>query len=135
MNGERKRGLQKWQLGLGVAIALAMVGVGIYFLAANPVRAQVVRDLLIILLALEVLAVGMLLGVLAWQIYCLVRTLQEEVLPILKSSQEAANTVKGTAAFVGDHVIRPIAKASGYLAGLREAAMVLTGRSRNGRSS
>lgn len=135
MNDDQKRGLQKWQLGLGAAAILAVVGVGIYFLAANPVRAQVVRDLLIILLALEVLAVGVLLGVLTWQIYRLIHTLQEEILPILRSSQEAANTVKGTAAFVGDHVVRPIAKASGYLAGLREAAMVLTGHPRDGRSS
>jgi hypothetical protein len=135
MNGDRKQGLLKWQFGVGAAVALGMVGAGIYFLAANPVRAQVVRDLLIILLALEVLAVGILLGILAWQLYGLARTLQEELLPILRSSQEAANTVKGTATFVGDHVVRPIAKASGYLAGLREAAAVLISRSRDGKSS
>ncbi len=133
MNGDGKRGLLKWQLGLGAGVVLVMLGVGGYFLAVNPLRAQVVRDLLIILIALEVLAVGALLGVFTWQVYRLVRTLQEEILPILRSSQEAANTVKGTAAFVGDHVVRPIAKASGYLAGLREAAAVLTGLSRDGR--
>lgn len=135
MNGDRKRSLQKWQIGLGVAVVLVILGAVTYFLAANPMRAQVVRDLFIILIALEVLAVGVLLGVLAWQMYQLVRMLQEEILPILRSSQEAANTVKGTAAFVGDHVVRPIAKASGYLAGLRGAAAVLTGRSRDGKSS
>lgn len=133
MNGDGKRGLQKWQLGLGAGVVLTMLGMGVYFLAINPLRAQVVRDLLIILIALEVLAVGVLLGVFTWQVYRLVRTLQEEILPILRSSQEAANTVKGTAVFVGDHVVRPIAKASGYLAGLREAAAVLTGLSRDGR--
>ncbi|HEY64166.1 MAG TPA: hypothetical protein G4O02_06300 [Caldilineae bacterium] len=132
MNGETRQGIRKWQIVLAIIVILALIGLAIYALVTKPQRAQVVRDLFIIFIAVEVLAVGVLLGVLIWQIYRLLRTLQEEILPILHSTQEAANTVKGTASFVGEHVASPIAKASGYLAGLREAAAVLAGRTRDG---
>jgi 4-amino-4-deoxy-L-arabinose transferase-like glycosyltransferase len=132
MDDNTRQGPRKWQLGLGVVIVLVLIGLAIYSLAINPMRAQVVRDLFIIFIAVEVLAVGVLLGILTWQIYQLVRMLQEEILPILKSTQEAASTVKGTASFVGEHVVSPIARASGYVAGLREAIAVLAGRSRDG---
>ena len=128
MDGASKQGIQRWQIGLAVALVLVLVGGVIYFLASNPVRAQVVRDLFIIFIALEVLIVGALLSILIWQIYRLIRMLQEEIVPVLRSTQEAANTVKGTASFVGEHVVSPVAKASGYLAGLREATAVLTKR-------
>ncbi len=134
MNEQKaQQGTRRWQIWLGVAVVLLLVGLAVYFLASNPVRAQVVRDLFIILIAVEVLAVGVLLSILIWQIYQLVQMLREEILPILESTQEAASTVKGTASFVGEHVVSPIAKASGYLAGLREAAAVLAGRSQDGK--
>ena len=93
------------------------------------------RDLFIIFIALEVLIVGALLSILIWQIYRLIRMLQEEIVPVLRSTQEAANTVKGTASFVGEHVVSPVAKASGYLAGLREAVSVATRRRPGGVTS
>ncbi len=135
MDGASKQGIQKWQIGLAVALVLVLVGGVIYFLASNPVRAQVVRDLFIIFIALEVLIVGALLSILIWQIYRLIRMLREEIVPVLRSTQEAANTVKGTASFVGEHVVSPVAKASGYLVGLREAASVLTQRRPGGVTS
>ncbi len=132
MNGETRQGIRKWQIGLIAAIILALIGLAVYALAVKPVRAQVVRDLFIIFISIEVLAVGVLLSILIWQIYQLIRTLQEEVLPILRSTQDAADTVKETASFVSERVVSPIAKASGYIAGLREAAATLAGRSRDG---
>ncbi|MCD6290759.1 MAG: hypothetical protein J7M34_09685 [Anaerolineae bacterium] len=125
MNNEGKQGIRKWQAGLAIAIILVLIGLAIYALAVNPVRAQIVRDLFIIFIAIEVLAVGVLLSVLIWQVYQLVRMLREEVLPILESGQEAADTVRATTSFIGEHIVSPIAKASGYIAGLREAATTL----------
>jgi ABC-type sulfate transport system permease subunit len=60
MDGASKQGIQRWQIGLAVALVLVLVGGVIYFLASNPVRAQVVRDLFIIFIALAVLIVGVL---------------------------------------------------------------------------
>jgi hypothetical protein len=91
-----------------------------------------VRDLSIIILALESLVVGVLLGVLIVQVTRLIRMLRDEVMPILYSTQETLGTVRGTTTFVSDRVVQPVVKLSSYSAGVRQAVHVLFGRS-NGR--
>ena len=92
-----------------------------------------VRDLSIIILALESLVVGVLLSVLIVQVTRLIRMLRDEVMPILYSTQETLGTVRGTATFVSDRVVQPVVKMSSYTAGVRQAVSVLFGRN-NGRS-
>jgi hypothetical protein len=91
-----------------------------------------VRDLSIIILALESLVVGVLLSVLIVQVTRLIRMLRDEVMPILYSTQETLGTVRGTATFVSDRVVQPVVKVSSYTAGVRQAVSVLFGRN-NGR--
>jgi hypothetical protein len=77
--------------------------------------------------------IGLLLAVLVIQVIRLVRLLREEVMPILNSTQETVGTVRGTAAFVSDHLVQPMVKVSSYAAGARRAVSMLFGRSgRNG---
>jgi hypothetical protein len=92
-----------------------------------------VRDLSIIILALESLVVGVLLSILIVQVTRLIRMLRDEVMPILYSTQETLGTVRGTTTFVSDRVVQPVVKLSSYSAGVRQAVHVLFGRS-NGRS-
>ena len=91
-----------------------------------------VRDLSIIILALESVVVGVLLGILIVQVTRLVRLLRDEVMPILLSTQETLGTIRGTTTFVSDHVVQPVVKVSSYTAGVRQAVNVLFSRS-NGR--
>jgi hypothetical protein len=91
----------------------------------------IARDLSIIILALESIVVLVLLSILVVQVMRLVRLLREEVMPILKSTQDTVSTVRGTADFMGDHLVQPVVKASSYAAGARQAINVLFGR-RNG---
>jgi len=86
------------------------------------------RDIAIVILALESIVIGVLLAVLVIQVIRLVRLLREEVMPILRSTQETASTVRGTATFVSDRVIQPVVKVSSYTAGVRQAVSVLFGR-------
>jgi hypothetical protein len=86
------------------------------------------RDIAIIVLALETIMIGVLLAVLVIQVIRLVKLLREEVMPILRSTQETASTVRGTATFVSDRVIQPVVKISSYTSGVRRAVSVLFGR-------
>lgn len=88
----------------------------------------IARDIAIIVLALESIAIGVLLAVLVIQVIRLVKLLREEVLPILNSTQETVSTVRGTASFVSDHVVQPVVKVSSYAAGARQAMSTLFGR-------
>jgi hypothetical protein len=76
-----------------------------------PQVLEVLRDIFIILMAVESLAIGILLIVLVVQIMNLTQLLREEVLPILNSTNETVDTVKQTTAFVSDVVVSPLLKA------------------------
>lgn len=91
------------------------------------------RDIAIIVLALESIIIGILLAVLVIQVMKLVRMLREEVMPILRSTQDTVSTVRGTADFVSDHLVQPVVKASSFAAGARQAVSAIFRRS-NGRN-
>jgi hypothetical protein len=93
------------------------------------------RDLSIVIVALEVIVINIMLVALIIQITRLTRLLREEVLPILYSTQETVSTVRGTATFVGDRVVQPVVKISSFSAGLRGSVASLfrgPGRSERG---
>jgi hypothetical protein len=67
-----------------------------------------VRDIAIIIIALQTIVIGVLLGVLIWQIWRLVKIVQTEVMPIIEDTQATVNTVRGTATFVSHNVVEPV---------------------------
>jgi len=78
-----------------------------------------VRDIGIILLALESLIIGALLALLLLQIRRLARLLEEEIRPLLDSTNKTIGTVQGTTEIVSETVVSPLVRISSYLAGLR----------------
>jgi hypothetical protein len=90
------------------------------------VMAQV-RDVAIIVLAVESIVVGVLIAILTMQVYQLVKLVREELAPILKATQETIGTVKGTATFLSDNVVSPVVTVAGYVSGVRRAAKALVG--------
>jgi hypothetical protein len=79
----------------------------------------VLRDAAIVFVAFETMVVGVLLVVLMLQVQSLVVLLRDEVRPMLEAINETLATVRGTTEFVSQNVVTPVAKWSGYLAGLR----------------
>lgn len=86
-----------------------------------------IRDIAIIIVALEILILNALLIVLVWQIWRLVKMIQTEVKPIIQDTQETVGTVRGTADFVSENVVEPVVATSSKLAGWRRTASVLRG--------
>lgn len=72
-----------------------------------------IRDIAIIVVALESIFVFILLGVLVWQIWRLTKLLQTEIKPVLQDAQETINTLKATTTFMSDSVVQPAVRASG----------------------
>ncbi len=102
----------------GVVVIVALLGVAIYFLLQPYTPTDKIRDIFIIVVALETLVIGVALIVLIMQLASLINLLQNEVRPILNATNETVNTLRGTAQFLGEEVIEPVMKLSGYLAGL-----------------
>ena len=87
-----------------------------------------VRDLAIILLALESLVIGVVLVVLILEIRNLARLLGEEMKPILDSADETVRTVRGTTTFVSETLVNPMIRASSFASGVMQALRILTRR-------
>ncbi len=79
-----------------------------------------VRDIFIIVLALESLLLGVALVVLVVQLAVLTNLIQNEVKPILSSAKDAVSTLKGTSKFVSERAVKPIITVSSFVAGSRK---------------
>ncbi|MBE2185135.1 MAG: hypothetical protein IAE89_17015 [Anaerolineae bacterium] len=105
---------------LGVVVLLFVITL---LLAANNIEQteqmiRLLRDLMIIFLALEGILVILALAILIIQIAQLVNIIQNEVQPILENTQEAVETANVTARFVSKNVAGPMVAFSGFFAGL-----------------
>ena len=119
---QRQQELENRRMMIGVTIGaivlLALLGVAIYFLLQPATPTDKIRDIFIIVVALESLVIGVALIVLVIQLASLINLLQNEVKPILKATTDTVNNLRGTAEFLGENAVEPIIKLNGYLAGL-----------------
>jgi predicted PurR-regulated permease PerM len=117
---EREKEMKRTMTGvaIGAVVLLVLLGVAIYFLLQPGTPTDKIRDVFIIVVALESLVIGVALVVLVVQLASLINLLQNEVRPILKATTETVNNLRGTAEFLGDNVVEPVIKLNGYLAGL-----------------
>jgi len=103
---------------VGAIILLILLGVAIFFLLQPGTPTDRIRDVFIIVVALESLVIGVAMIVLVLQLASLINLLQNEIRPILHATNETVNTLRGTAEFLGESVVEPVIKLNGYMAGL-----------------
>ena len=122
---ERKQKALVASIIAGVVLILVLLGVAIYFLMQPTAPTDKIRDVFIIVVALESLVIGVALIVLIVQLASLINLLQNEVRPILNATNETVNSLRGTAEFLGENVVEPVIKLNGYLAGLKRMLELL----------
>jgi membrane protein implicated in regulation of membrane protease activity len=112
---------------IGAAVLLiALIVLAVFFLIRMPAEDTArVRDIFIIFMALESLLLGMVLIILIVQIARLTNLMQNEIKPILESTQETVSTLKGTTAFMSDNLVQPVMKMNEYLAAIGQLAAIL----------
>jgi len=129
---------------LVAVFVLGLVGALVVALVADPDDAAnwvgIIRDVFIIVLAMEGMLMGIALIVLILQLAALVNVLQNEIKPIVDNANETVTTVRGTTQFVSQNVVEPVIKFGALTAGvgavLREVLGIrrALGRSKNGKS-
>jgi heme/copper-type cytochrome/quinol oxidase subunit 2 len=105
-----------------IIIILALVVLATIFLV-NPENSQTteqIRDIFIIFMALESLLIGIALVILIVQLSTLINLLQNEIRPIINSTSETVNTLKGTAKFVSDNLSEPVIKINQMMAMIKK---------------
>ena len=109
---------------LYILIAVVIIGLlvtGIVLLAtAGNTTTTMVRDIFIILMALESIVIGVALVILVIQLSSLINLLQNEIKPILQNTSDTVNTLKGTTTFLSDNLATPVIKLNSSVAGLRK---------------
>ena len=103
-----------------LVIVAALVAATVILLEQPADTTGKVRDVFIIFMALESLVIGAALVILIIQLSILTNLLQNEIKPILNSTNETVNTLRGTAVFLSDNLAEPIMKLNEYLAGLKK---------------
>jgi len=122
-----ERGTRSAQRGLVITIVVLIV-LGLLLLAAAILLAanaqdagpsvRVVRDLLIIVMSLEIIIVGAAFTLFLIQLARLVNLIHNEVEPLIDAASETVNTVRGTAAFLSKNLVEPVTAVNSTLRGV-----------------
>jgi hypothetical protein len=116
---------------IGGIIILAGLIAAIVYLASPGSPTERIRDIFIIFMALEFVVIGLALVILIVQLATLINLLQNEIRPILESTNETANTLRGTAVFLSDNLTEPVIKLNEYVVAIRRLVeLVGLGRKR-----
>ena len=106
-----------------VAIILLLI-TGLVFavigLMQDSATTAKIRDIFLIFMAFESLIIGAAMVILVIQVASLVNLLQNEIRPILKSTSETVDTLRGTTAFLSENMVEPVIKLNSYLAGFKK---------------
>ena len=104
-------------IGAVLLVALLITGVVVLLRADNATTGRV-RDVFIIFMALESFVIGIAMVVLIVQMATLINLLNNEIRPIIRSTNETVNTIKGTVFFLSDNLSEPVIKLNEYIAGI-----------------
>ena len=109
---------KKALLAIGAVLVLGLIVAGLILLLQPGTDTGRIRDIFIIFMALEFLLIGIVMIILIIQLARLTLLLQNEISPILQSTNETANTLRGTTFFLSEHLVEPVLKMNQYLAGM-----------------
>ena len=113
-------------IGVGVLVVFLVASAfAVIAMLRSPEQTQTIRDIVIVFMAGEALLIGLALVLLIVQLARLTALLQNEIRPILTSTQETLDTVRGTTAFLGNNLVDPVIKANSSLAAVRRAIDLL----------
>jgi len=130
--GEVERPLGRQRLWIAAAAVVALVlAVGVAFgvlaLVQNPAQAETLRDIVIIFMGAESLLLGLALVILMVQLARLTALLQDEVRPMLRSTNDTLDTLRGTTRFLSDNLVSPVIRANGAAAAVRRMLDLVRG--------
>jgi hypothetical protein len=108
-----------------IAFLIALLIGFFLWLALPSTNTAKVRDIFIIFMALQSMLLGLAMIVLIIQLARLTNLLQNEIKPILDSTNETVSNLRGTTVFLSDNLVGPVIKMNEYLAGFSQFVSVL----------
>lgn len=112
-------------VGFAVLVLLVVIILAIIYLLQPTTPTAKIRDVFIIFMALESLLLGLALVILMVQVARLTNLLENEIKPILQSTNETISTLRGTTTFLSDNLVEPVIKVNEYSAGLQQVLKLI----------
>ena len=109
----------------GVVILVLIIAAAVLLIRADNETTARVRDVFIIFMALKSIVIGAALVILIVQLATLINLLQNELKPIIKSTNETVHTLRGTVVFISDNLTEPIIRLNSALAGMKHVLDLL----------
>jgi predicted membrane-bound spermidine synthase len=123
MSPDQKKGLII--AGVVVLIIFVIIGGFTVFLLQPTTDTAKIRDVFIIFMALISLLTGVSLVVLMVQLARLINLLNNEIKPILDSTNTTISNLRGTTIFLSDNLVEPVIKLNEYMAGFSQLISVV----------
>lgn len=105
---------------IAILVFAGLVTGAIFLLNTDAATAAKVRDVFIIFMAFESIIIGAALVILTIQLAILINLIQNEIKPILDTTNETISTIRGTANFLSSNLVEPVIKLNEYVAALRK---------------
>ena len=124
---ERIEKSRAWVVAIVLLLALIITGLilAVISMVNNPDQTEIIRDIVIIFMAVESSLIGIVMIILITQLARLTAMLQNEIKPILDSTNETLNTLRGTTTFLSNNLVDPVVKANSVITALRRAIELL----------
>jgi hypothetical protein len=119
-NGTQSRGII---IGASLLLIILIAGIVIAVIAMvnHPDQTETIRDIVIIFMAVESLLIGLTLVLLIIQLARLTALIQNEIRPILDSTNDTVNTLRGTTQFLSNNLVKPVMKFNSTASAIRQA--------------
>jgi len=126
-----KKKMVFWIIGIVLIVALIVFSVIVLFKSDLETTSRI-RDIFIIFMALQSLIIGVALVILIIQLATLINVLKNEVKPILDTTNETVNNLRGTTVFLGNNLVEPVMRINETMAGFKKFMDLLnpSGKSR-----
>jgi len=122
---ENQEELQKQRRVISVAIVivivvLLLISLAVWGLLQPNTDTGKIRDIFIIFMAFESFIIGLTIIILMFQLARLINLLQNEIKPIINSTNDTVNTIRGTTIFLSNNLVEPVMKMNEYMAGFQQ---------------
>jgi len=104
-----------------VVVVLIALVVATVVMLKDPAQTETIRDIVIVFLAAESVVFGLVLVILIVQVARLTALIENELRPILESTNETLGTLRGTTQFLSRNMVSPVIKVSSTAAAIRRA--------------
>ncbi|HPJ66089.1 MAG TPA: hypothetical protein PK243_11250 [Flexilinea sp.] len=121
----KKQKSNKGIIFLGLFILVAISAIIYMMVCSTPETSELVKNISVVLFVFSFILLAVMTILLFIQIINLTNLIKDEVKPILKSTKETVNDIKGTVSFLGDKAVSPVIDTHAKIAGINKIIKVL----------